>query len=120
MLRPCPIGAGTGPGRASGLRFVPNPWDTRLMSSPASARPGAAGTGQNGATPVPAGAVAPAGPPAQRGWAVPLLVLIAGMFMSVLDISIVNVAIPTIQNDFGVTTEQVQWIATAYSLALGV
>jgi EmrB/QacA subfamily drug resistance transporter len=48
------------------------------------------------------------------------VVLIAGMFMSVLDISIVNVAIPTIQNDFGVTTEEVQWIATAYSLALGV
>jgi EmrB/QacA subfamily drug resistance transporter len=58
--------------------------------------------------------------PAQRGWGVPLVVLIAGMFMSVLDISIVNVAIPTIQSDFGVTTEDVQWIATAYSLALGV
>ena len=40
--------------------------------------------------------------PAQRGWGVPLVVLIAGMFMSVLDISIVNVAIPTIQTDFGV------------------
>ena len=65
---------------------------------------------------------APAAPSiaAQRGWGVPLVVLIAGMFMSVLDISIVNVAIPTIQGDFGVTTEDVQWIATAYSLALGV
>ncbi|MGH3671708.1 MAG: DHA2 family efflux MFS transporter permease subunit [Pseudonocardiaceae bacterium] len=50
----------------------------------------------------------------------PLTVLIVGMFMSILDISIVNVAIPTIQNDFGVTTDDVQWVVTAYTLALGV
>ena len=54
------------------------------------------------------------------GWGLPLAVLIAGMFMSVLDISIVNVAIPTIQNEFGVTTDDVQWVVTAYTLALGV
>jgi EmrB/QacA subfamily drug resistance transporter len=47
-------------------------------------------------------------------------VLITGMFMSVLDVSIVNVAIPTMQRDFGATTEEIQWVATAYSLALGV
>jgi EmrB/QacA subfamily drug resistance transporter len=47
-------------------------------------------------------------------------VLIVGMFMSILDISIVNVAIPTIQSELGVTTEEVQWVTTAYSLALGV
>ena len=50
----------------------------------------------------------------------PLAVLVAGMFMSVLDISIVNVAIPTIQNDFGATTDDVQWVVTGYTLALGV
>ncbi|HEY0577943.1 MAG TPA: MDR family MFS transporter [Pseudonocardia sp.] len=53
-------------------------------------------------------------------WMVPLVVLIFGMFMSVLDTSIVNVAIPTIQKDFGTTTKDIQWIATAYTLALGV
>jgi EmrB/QacA subfamily drug resistance transporter len=53
-------------------------------------------------------------------WGLPLAVLIVGMFMSVLDVSIVNVAIPTIQKDFGATTDDVQWVATAYSLALGV
>jgi len=42
------------------------------------------------------------------------------MFMSILDTSIVNVAIPTIQNAFGTTTDEVQWIATSYTLALGV
>jgi MFS family permease len=47
-------------------------------------------------------------------------VLIVGMFMSILDVSIVNVAVPTIQKAFGTTTEDIQGIATAYSLALGV
>jgi EmrB/QacA subfamily drug resistance transporter len=42
------------------------------------------------------------------------------MFMSVLDTSIVNVAIPTIQNEFGGTTDQVQWVVTGYTLMLGV
>ncbi|MGI5130612.1 DHA2 family efflux MFS transporter permease subunit [Pseudonocardia sp. CA-107938] len=54
------------------------------------------------------------------GWGLPLVVLIAGMFMSILDTSIVNVAVPKIQNVFGSTTDEVQWIATAYTLALGV
>jgi EmrB/QacA subfamily drug resistance transporter len=50
----------------------------------------------------------------------PLAVLIAGMFMSILDTSIVNVAIPTIQNEFGASTDDVQWVVTAYTLMLGV
>ncbi|MDL5158294.1 DHA2 family efflux MFS transporter permease subunit [Actinomycetospora termitidis] len=53
-------------------------------------------------------------------WIVSLLVLVTGMFMSVLDVSIVNVAIPAMQKDFGVTTDDIQWVSTAYSLALGV
>ena len=55
-----------------------------------------------------------------RGWGVPLAVLIVGMFMSVLDISIINVAIPTMQRDFAATTDEIQWVENAYSLALGV
>ena len=62
----------------------------------------------------------PAPVPATGGWGVPLAVLIAGMFMSILDISIVNVAIPTMQRDFAATTEEIQWVENAYSLALGV
>ena len=58
--------------------------------------------------------------PTTASWMVPLVVLIFGMFMSVLDTSIVNVAIPTIQKDFGAATNDIQWIATAYTLALGV
>jgi EmrB/QacA subfamily drug resistance transporter len=53
-------------------------------------------------------------------WRLPLAVLIAGMFMSILDLSIVNVALPTIQNEFGASTDDAQWVITGYSLAEGV
>jgi EmrB/QacA subfamily drug resistance transporter len=53
-------------------------------------------------------------------WGLPLIVLIIGMFMSVLDTSIVNVAVPTIQTEFGGTTDDVQWVVTGYTLTLGV
>ncbi|MGH3608979.1 MAG: MDR family MFS transporter [Pseudonocardiaceae bacterium] len=67
----------------------------------------------------PAGGVA-ARQGAGAGWGLPLLVLIIGSFMSILDTSIVNVAILTIQNEFGATTDDVQWVVTGYTLALGV
>jgi EmrB/QacA subfamily drug resistance transporter len=73
------------------------------------------------ATPAkPAAPAAPVQPGPRSNWLVPLLVLVVGMFMSVLDISIVNVAISTMQNDFGATTDQIQWVSTSYSLAEGV
>ena len=65
-------------------------------------------------------AVPVAHPPQQRGWGLPLVVLISGMFMSVLDTSIINVAVPTIESTFGATTDEVAWIVTAYALSLGV
>jgi EmrB/QacA subfamily drug resistance transporter len=55
-----------------------------------------------------------------RGWIVPLAVLIVGMFMSVLDTSIVNVAIPHIQTELGGSADDVEWVVTGYTLALGV
>jgi len=42
------------------------------------------------------------------------------MFMSVLDTSIVNVAIPTMQGQFSASPDDIQWVATAYTLCLGV
>ena len=68
----------------------------------------------------PTGPTTPEQPGPRANWLVPLLVLVVGMFMSVLDISIVNVAISTMQNDFGATTDQIQWVSTSYSLAEGV
>lgn len=58
--------------------------------------------------------------PRDRRWLVAVAVLVVGMFMSVLDMSIINVAIPAIQNDFGTNSQDIQWIATAYTLAMGV
>jgi EmrB/QacA subfamily drug resistance transporter len=72
------------------------------------------------ARPVGGGSGSEGGAVAAGGWGLPLLVLVAGMFMSVLDTSIVNVAIPTIQNEFGGTTQDVQWVITGYTLMLGV
>ncbi|MGH2549037.1 MAG: MFS transporter, partial [Thermomicrobiales bacterium] len=40
-------------------------------------------------------------------------------FMVVLDFAIVNVALPTIQNDFNMRDSALQWIVTAYGLLLG-
>ena len=63
---------------------------------------------------------APAGAGGSGGWLLPLFVLVIGMFMSILDISIVNVALPAIQTDLGAPVSEAQWVSTAYSLTEGV
>src|ERR1700753_758612 len=54
------------------------------------------------------------------GWVGPLCVLIVGSFMSVLDTSIVNIAIPRMEVDLSTATKDIEWVVTAYTLALGV
>jgi EmrB/QacA subfamily drug resistance transporter len=89
---------------------------TEAPPAPVPAATGPDGGGPGGTATRPA----PATPAAGRGWGLPLVVLIIGMFMSVLDTSIVNVAIPVIQKEFGVSASNAQWISTAYSLTEGV
>ena len=48
-----------------------------------------------------------------------LILLALAQFMVVLDVSIVNVALPTIQHVFGMTQSTLQWIITAYTIAFG-
>jgi EmrB/QacA subfamily drug resistance transporter len=49
-----------------------------------------------------------------------ILVLLAlAQFMVILDVSIVNVALPAIQRGFNMTNTNLQWIVTAYTLAFG-
>jgi EmrB/QacA subfamily drug resistance transporter len=48
-----------------------------------------------------------------------LLLTCAAQFMVVLDIAIVNVALPSIQRDLGIGQGSLQWIVIAYSLMLG-
>jgi len=47
-------------------------------------------------------------------------VVIFGIFMSVLDSTIVNIAIPRLQGVFGASLSSVQWVLTGYTLAQGV
>jgi EmrB/QacA subfamily drug resistance transporter len=49
-----------------------------------------------------------------------LAIIILGVFMGILDTTIVNVAIPTMESAFGATTDDIQWVLTAYMLTLGV
>lgn len=46
-------------------------------------------------------------------------VVIIGTFMSILDSSIVNIALPKMMAVFGVPLDDAKWILTAYTLALG-
>jgi EmrB/QacA subfamily drug resistance transporter len=56
-------------------------------------------------------------PPANRWLA--LLVLCAGMLMIVLDVTIVNVALPSIQDDLGFSGSSLAWVVNAYLIAFG-
>jgi EmrB/QacA subfamily drug resistance transporter len=48
-----------------------------------------------------------------------LLVLCAGVLMIVLDATIVNVALPSIQSDLGFTQAGLAWVVNAYLIAFG-
>ncbi|MEJ0072865.1 MAG: MFS transporter [Candidatus Saccharibacteria bacterium] len=48
-----------------------------------------------------------------------LIILALAQFMVVLDVSIVNVALPAIQRAFHMSQGNLQWIVTAYTLAFG-
>src|ERR1022692_2032387 len=60
-------------------------------------------------------AVAPTAGPGRLGLA---LILVAS-FMVVLDFSIVNVALTSIQRELGISAASVQWVVTAYAIAFG-
>src|SRR6266436_6337959 len=47
-------------------------------------------------------------------------VVIFGVFMSILDGTIVNIAIPRLQTAFGSGLDSVQWVLTGYTLVQGV
>jgi EmrB/QacA subfamily drug resistance transporter len=48
-----------------------------------------------------------------------LAVLAIAQFMVVLDVTIVNVALPAIQTDLGFSADGLQWVVNAYTLAFG-
>jgi EmrB/QacA subfamily drug resistance transporter len=46
-------------------------------------------------------------------------VIVAAQFMVVLDVAIVNVALPSIKTDLNFSQENLQWVITAYSILFG-
>ena len=56
--------------------------------------------------------------PDPRRW-LALTVLAVAQLMIILDASIVNVALPSAQDDLGITNANRQWMVTAYTLAFG-
>jgi EmrB/QacA subfamily drug resistance transporter len=56
--------------------------------------------------------------PNDRRWTA-LVVLCAGMLMIILDQTIVNVALPSIQDDLGFSQSSLAWVINAYLIAFG-
>jgi len=56
--------------------------------------------------------------PNPRRWLI-LAVVGAAFFMTILDVAIVNVAIPSIEKDLRISEQTVQWVVTAYAIAFG-
>src|SRR5947199_6113365 len=48
-----------------------------------------------------------------------LVVLCVGMLMIILDMTIVNVALPSIQRDLGFTQSSLAWVVNAYLITFG-
>jgi EmrB/QacA subfamily drug resistance transporter len=58
-------------------------------------------------------------PPSDRSRWIALVVLCVGMLMIVLDQTIVNVALPSIQRDLKFSTSSLAWVVNAYLIAFG-
>jgi EmrB/QacA subfamily drug resistance transporter len=55
----------------------------------------------------------------ERSRWIALIVLCTGVLMIVLDVTVVNVALPTIQSDLGFTQSSLAWVVNAYLIAFG-
>src|SRR5213083_2067238 len=64
-------------------------------------------------------AAAMAEPTTDRNRWIALYVLCAGMLMIVLDVTVVNVALPSIQSDLGFSQSSLAWVVNAYLIAFG-
>src|SRR5512142_2739120 len=58
-------------------------------------------------------------PAADRSRWIALVVLCAGFLMIILDQTIVNVALPSIQSDLGFSQSGLAWVVNAYLIAFG-
>ncbi|GHI88621.1 MFS transporter [Streptomyces xanthophaeus] len=86
-------------------------------TAPASTDPASTAVGEAASTA--AGAGASAAPRGLRSRWTALTVLSTGMLMTILDGSIVTVAMPAIQDDLGFTPAGLSWVVNAYLIAFG-
>jgi EmrB/QacA subfamily drug resistance transporter len=80
-------------------------------SAPAGAGPTDARTGSASTDPAPG-----SGTPDRRRWFA-LAIVMTAAFMDLVDVTIVNIAIPAIQRDEGASFSHIQWITAGYALA---
>jgi EmrB/QacA subfamily drug resistance transporter len=75
-------------------------------------------SGRRAERPAPRSGAGPMAAPPTSRWSV-LAVIGAAQLMVVLDITIVNIALPSAQDELGFDIASRQWVITAYSLAFG-
>ncbi len=85
-----------------------------MSDTTASARPAAGASGAPGASGSSSAPVV-----SRRAWQA-LIVLLAGMFIALLDTTIVNVALPTIRTSLDASESTLSWIISGYALAFGL
>ena len=85
----------------------------RLPEAPAGRAGPAAGT----APAAPAGAAEPPASVLTREILAPAVVVVLGAIMTILDATIVNVALPTLGRDLHTSIPVIQWVPTIYLLA---
>ena len=54
----------------------------------------------------------------ERRW-IALALIVTAQFMVILDVAIVNVALPSIKNDLGFSQTNLQWVISAYAILFG-
>src|SRR3954451_16334117 len=72
--------------------------------------------GSRSGTPAPSAATKEA--PMRKWW--PLVTVCLGTFMLLIDVTIVNVALPQMAADLGTSFSSLQWVVDGYALSLGV
>ncbi len=55
----------------------------------------------------------------EQKWRI-LITVMFGLFMIILDSTIVNIAFPTLRSEFGATLDNAQWVISIYVLSLGI
>src|SRR5450631_3575543 len=91
--------------------------DTPAVSRPGQPRSSKRGMRQAGAPSRPPSGVQAASDARRR--TLGLALILVASFMVVLDFSIVNVALPSIQGELGLAASAVQWVITGYAITFG-